>query len=323
MTVRIAFALALFPFVTAAQGADYLGQPPPGDEPVLFAPGIVSDGLANRDMAITPDGSEMYWTTHMRDFELTVILFSQRTENGWTEPEVAPFSKDPAYVYYEPAISPDGEQFFFVASAAGEDENDIWVMDRDGNGWGPARKLGPPVNGPGKEYFPSVTRDGTLYFTRAGVEDGTEAIYRSKRVQGQYAEPELLPDAVNSGKSRFNAFIAPDESYLIVPVWGREDSIGSVDYYVVFRNGDDEWSQPVNLGPKINTESGREYTPYVSPDGRYFFFMSTRSPAEPDVPPGGYDRDFLLQAHGRPENGLSDVYWIEASFIDALRPEGF
>ena len=32
----------------------YLGQEPPGAEPVLFAPGIVSNGMLNRDIAISP-----------------------------------------------------------------------------------------------------------------------------------------------------------------------------------------------------------------------------------------------------------------------------
>ncbi len=40
----------------------YLGQEPPGFEPRLFAPGVVSTGLATRDIAITPDGNELYFS---------------------------------------------------------------------------------------------------------------------------------------------------------------------------------------------------------------------------------------------------------------------
>ena len=308
---------------SAALAGPYMDQPPPGTEARLFAPGIVSDGLANRDLAITPDGREIYWSSNLRNFDISVILVSRQTADGWTAPEVAPFSRDPASAYYEPAISPDGQQFFFVAAARGSDSNDIWVMDREGAAWGTPRKLDAPINTSGKEYFPSLTRDGTLYFTREGDTPGQEAIYRSRWADGRYGEPERLPANVNSGKSQFNAFIAPDESYLIVPVWGREDSLGSVDYYVVFRNENDEWSQPVNMGPEINTAGGREYTPYVSPDGRYFFFMSTRSPENESGPPGGYTLDFLAKVHSRPENGQSDIYWIDASVIDTLRPVGF
>lgn len=306
-----------------ALAGPYLDQSPPGDDPALFAPGIVSNGMHNRDMAITPDGREIYWSNNLREFSVSVIMVARRTASGWSQPEVAPFSRDPAFIYLEPAISPDGRQLLYVASRAGEDDSDIWVMDRVGDGWGEARRLGTPVNTPGKEYFPSITRDGTLYYTAEGPEPGTEAIYRSRRIDGGYAEPELLPESVNCGKSRFNAFVAPDESYLIVPVWGRDDSLGSVDYYIVFRNAEDEWSEPVNLGPKINTKSGREYAPYVSPDGKYFFFMATRAPADADTPQGGFSAEYLADAYARPENGNSDTYWVDAAFIEALRPEGF
>ncbi|MEE4219347.1 MAG: hypothetical protein V2I48_17175 [Xanthomonadales bacterium] len=306
-----------------AQAGPYLDQPPPGDEPALFAPGIVSDGLNNRDMAITPDGKEIYWSNNMRDFGISVILVSRRGEDGWSQPEVASFSRDPAYVYYEPALSPDGSRFFFVASEVGDEFNDIWVMDRKGDAWGKPRKLDAPINTPGKEYFPSITNDGTLYFTREGDSPGMEAIYRSRLVNGRYGEPERLPENVNCGKSHFNAFVAPDESYIIVPVWGREESLGSIDYYIVFRNEKDQWSEPVNMGPKINTAGAREYTPYVSPDGKYFFFMSTRSPLGPDVPGDGYSMEYLQQVHAQAQNGNSDIYWIDAGIIEELRPEGF
>lgn len=317
------FAPCVFFLTSQALAGAYLDQPPPGDEPALFAPGIVSDGLNNRDMAITPDGDEIYWSNNMRNFEVSVIMVARQTKHGWTKPEVAPFSKDPAYVYYEPAISPDGSQFYFVASEAGSENNDIWVMDRKDDGWGEPHKLDAPINTPGKEYFPSATRDGTLYFTREGETPGMESIYRSRLVDGHYGEPEKLPENVNCGKSHFNAFIAPDESYIIVPVWGREDSIGSIDYYVVYRNKNDEWSEPVNMGPKINTPGAKEYTPYVSPDGKYFFFMSTRTPAEPEIPENGYSLEHLERVHMLPENGNSDIYWIDAGILDELRPEGF
>ena len=39
----------------------YLGQELPGLEPRLFAPGAVSTGLATRDVAMTPDGDELFF----------------------------------------------------------------------------------------------------------------------------------------------------------------------------------------------------------------------------------------------------------------------
>jgi hypothetical protein len=89
---------------------DYFGQPLPGDTPELFAPGIISNGLANRDVAISPDGNEMYFGLHSAAFRYSTILFANQVNGTWTEPEVLPFASDPRYVYLEPALSYDGQK---------------------------------------------------------------------------------------------------------------------------------------------------------------------------------------------------------------------
>ena len=326
MKKAIFYAILAFSLIlTARPGAagEYLGQESPGEKPELFAPGVVSDGLNNRDMAIMPDGSAFYYSVNLRSFGISTIMEVRREANDWSDPEVAPFARNPAYNYLEPAISPDGSRFFFVAAEPGSRNNDIWVMARQGDGWGEPHKLGSAINTGESETFPSLTQDGTLYFSRAEPDSQIEYIYRARWVNGAYAAAEKLPENVNSGKSHFNAYVAPDESYLVVPVWGREDTTGSVDYYVTYRNDRDEWSPPINLGPEVNTPDGQQYTPYVSPDGNYFFFMSTRAPKEPDVPAGGYSREYLQHVHALPENGNSDIYWMGAGFIEKLRPKDF
>ena len=302
----------------------YFGQAPPGDSAELFAPGIISNGFNNRDLAMLPEGSEFYTSVNMRNFAISTILVIKRTGAGWDKPRVAEFATDKQLRYIEPAISPDGSKMFFVTAPAGVDDNmDIWVMDRQNGGWGKPLKLGATINTPVNETFPSVTSDGTLYFSRVSDDPGVEHIYRSRLVDGEYSAPERLPDNVNCGKTRFNAFIAPDESYLILPVFGRDDSLGSVDYYIVYRNQQDEWSQAINLGDRINTPGGQEYSPFVSRDGKYFFFMSQRRPAIDEPPGQAYSMDELTRVFNMPENGNSDIYWIDAGFIEALRPDGF
>ena len=94
--------------------------------------------------------------------------------------------------------------------------------------------------------------------------------------------------------------------------------MGGTDYYVVFRSADDTWSEPVNLGPVVNQERGEEWSPYVSPDGRYFFFMSARQPYPADAPER-LTRDWLLDFHQGPESGNPSIYWMDAGFIEELR----
>jgi hypothetical protein len=308
----------------SATNGPYLGQTPPGDKAELFAPGIVSDGFNNRDIAMMPDGSAFYYAVNLRNFELSTIFVVQRTEDGWDGPRVADFARNQKLKYLEPAISPDGSKFFFVSSSRNaENNNDIWVMNRESNGWGQPEKLGGTINTNVSETFPSITNDGTLYFSRVSDDPRVEHIYRSRFVNGKYANAEKLPDQVNCGQTQFNAFVAPDESYLIVSVYGREDSVGSIDYYIVFRNQQDEWSEPINLGDKINTPGAQEYSSFVSRDSRYFFFMSTRLPNEESLTGDTYTLEGLRKILNEPENGNSDIYWMDAGFIESLRPSGF
>ncbi len=307
----------------------YLGQTPPGETPQLFAPGIVSTGMYTRDVAMTPDGTEFYYCVVVGDF--AVILQTKLVDGRWTAPEVAPFSADPQFMNMEPHISPDGQRFYFLSNRPrdGGDldpeligtwlNQDIWVMDRTASGWSDPYNPGQPLNSDAEEYFPSVTRSGIIYFTRQD-ESRNSYIYRVRPIEGGYSEAEKLGPEINSTDTQYNAFIAPDESYIIVCVFGRGDSYGGTDYYVVFRDQADNWTGPINMGPVINRPSGSEWSPYVTPDGKYLFFMSTRTAGQNR--PDKLTRSHLEEVYAGPQNGNPDIYWVDAAIIDLLRPDG-
>jgi hypothetical protein len=302
---------------------DYLGQAPPGGEAELFAPGIVGTGLYTRDVAMTPDGREIYFAVVLGRFDYYTIMVTRLVGGKWTEPRIAPFSGK--YNELEPAISPDGSKFFYFShrplegEGAAKEDSDLWAMDRVGDGWGEPYNLGAPVNSERSEYFPSVTADGTLYFCRDG-ERRASHIYRSRLVDGEYTEPELLGPEVNSTAMQYNAYVAPDESYLIFSTPLREDSLGGDDYYISFRDEKDVWTGPINMGDKVNTAGGLEHSPYVTPDGNYFFFMASRHRFVENRPPGSMTLRELQEINAAPRNGQADIYWIDAGFIQELKP---
>jgi hypothetical protein len=154
--------------------------------------------------------------------------------------------------------------------------------------------LGSLVNAGEHQIYPTVTRDGTLYFQsrREGGFGGSD-IYRAELVNGSYIKPENLGESINSEHNEGDVFIAADESYLIVSTRGRPDSLGRSDLYVSFRLPDGSWTKVKNMGKSINSE-GTEYCPMVLHDGRYLFFTSTKS-------------------------GDGDIYWVDASVIDTMR----
>ncbi len=298
----------------------YLDQPLPGAEPEVFAPGIVSTGLTARDVAMMPDGSEIYFSVVVGRHEHSAIAMVRQVDGRWSAPEIAPFSGNPQHQDLEPAIAPDGSRLLFFSDRpkdpGGEPSRDLWAVDRDGEGWSDPYNLGPPVNTDANEYFPSLTDDGTLYFTRSEVDNPEHRIYRARWADGAFTAPEQLPEQVNLGRNRFNAFVAPDESYLIVPALGRDDSLGGVDYYVIYRTQDDRWSEPVHLPAPINSAAQQEWSPYVAPDGSVLFFMSDRTPQAIQR----LTADAMHRLHASPHNGNPAIYWVTADIIEQLRP---
>ena len=303
-------------------GGPYLGQSLPDTLPTLFAPGVVSTGMFTRDVAITPVGKEIYFCVAMGNYTYSTILFTQEVDGRWTPPEIVPFSGGPGVLDFEPALSADGSRLYFLSTRPDGDEpvgdQDIWYVDRTETGWGQPVNPGAPVNTDGGEYFPSLTRDGTLYFTRNEKGSQLSQVFRSRFVDGAFQEPELLPEQVNCGTARFNAFVSPDESYMIVPAAGMEDAYNGVDYYIVFRDMNDNWSDPINMGPLVNQDNARGWSPYVSPDGKYFFFMATRTG---EIEAADWDYEHLVNLYNSPNNGNSDIYWMDAGFIAGLRDQ--
>lgn len=308
--------------VFPALSGPYLGQDLPGNTPELFAPGVVSTGMFTRDVAVSPDGKEIYYCVAIGTYTFSTILYSREVNGKWTPPEIVPFSGGPGIMDFEPAFSPDGTRLFFLSTRPDGDEppgdQDIWYVERTASGWGPPVNVGDPVNSDGGEFFPSLTSNGTLYFTRAQRGSQLNHVYRSRWTDGAFQEPELLPDEVNCGTNRFNAFISPDESYMIVPAMGMEGSYSGVDYFITFRNESDQWSEPLNMGAAVNRENGRGWSPYVSPDGKYFFFMASRTG---EIEPVDWNYSKLRELYNNSGNGNADIYWVDASFIRELRKQ--
>jgi hypothetical protein len=277
--------------------------------------------MFTRDVAITPDGKEIYFCVAIGSYTYSTILYTRQVDGRWQAPEIVPFSGGPGVLDFEPALSADGNRLYFLSTRPDGDEpvgdQDIWMVERDGQGeWGQPQNLGEPINTDGGEFFPSLTRDGTLYFTRNAPGSGLNKIYRSRLVDGIYQEPELLPEQVNCGTNRFNAFVAPDESYMIVPAAGMSDAFDGVDYYIVFRNSEDQWSEPLNMGEKINLDNARGWSPYVSPDGRFFFFMATRTQ---EIEEADWNYSRLKELYTSSGNGNADIYWVDAGIIKELK----
>lgn len=294
----------------------------PAKSPALVMPGTVSTGLFERDAALSPDGRTFAFTVLLSGRRGTIVLMERRGD-AWSKPEVAPFSGTWSDV--EPAFSPDGKRLWFASdrpARPGDKEKkdvDLWFVERTATGWGEPANPGPPLNSERNEFYPSVTRDGAVYFTVGKPsKPADEDIFVARPSGTGFRAPENLGPAVNSDGPEFNAFIDPGERYLLYTAWGRPGGSGGGDLYVSFRKKDGSWAPAVNLGSGVNSDS-LDYCPSVSPDGRVLFFTSKRRAALPAGEPLTYEGIRRLQ--NEPGNGLGDVYQVDSGVFLRLAPE--
>src|SRR5262245_7959876 len=277
--------------------------------PTLFGEGVFSTGAYDFFVAMTPDQKTAYFCRASADFGYWTILETHWSDGSWGAPAMAPFSG--RWSDADPHISPDGSKLFFISNrpASGDTAKascDLWWVERAGSGWSEPR----PVTGvctDVTDWSPWIAANGNLY-CGATSEGGKRCddLWVSRFVNGRYSTPENLGDSINTKFGEVEPWIAPDESYLIFSAGGRADGRGGLDLYISLRrNG--AWSSARALGHEINSAAW-DFNPSVSPDGRTFYFTSSRARFDP--PPEAMSYGQLMQKLESPGNGLGDLYSI-------------
>lgn len=257
----------------------YPGGPEPGDEPIIFAKGLVSvDGKNTHACTFSPDGKMLVFSRYP-DKKSYIMTF----ENGkWTEPKEAFFTGK------ETSFTTDGNKIFYYTNGG-----DIFYNEKKNDKWGPSLSVGDKINTAETEYYPSVTNDGTLFFSRNGKWNEGKIMY-STLSNGNYNKPVDIGLPINSGGA-LHAFIAPDKSYMLFNS-PREGSFTQLDIWISFHKQDGSWSDPMNLGKKINSGADAILCPTVSPDGKYLFFTKLSF-----------------------SSGTGYVYWVSSLIIEKTR----
>ena len=257
----------------------YLGQSPPGNTPVVFAPGIISRGNIHSRLEISPDGREMFWNTVDMKTLATRILTVRMVDGKWSGPQSPSFAQEGDT---QGAIFlPGGKRLYFSRNTGAG-----WVaqyVERSANGWSAPRGDGFAPSGSS-----SFTRSGRVYYS-AGM---TTKVWNTGIFGARYSADGFLdaramgaainvPDAID-----YTPYVSPDESFLLFssnrPLIGDKEAMF---IHVTFRKSDGSWSTPQRL-----SDIPARF-PSLSPDGKYLFFC-------------GDDGNF---------------YWVDRTFVDRLK----
>ena len=280
-----------------------------------FFPNLFRDYPHIRDMTISPDGDELYFTVNDYKHKFSMIVRMQLLDDGnWSKPERAAFSG--TFPDLEAAFSPDGSRLYFASRRPVEPDSlepkdwDIWYVERSAptSEWGHPIRLQEPVNSQGNEYYPSVTDHGDIYFT-ASREDtkGKEDIYVCRLEDGIYKQAVSLSDSINTEYFEFNAYVHPEEKYLIFSSQRPGEGQGGGDLFISY-NKNGVWSKARTMD-SLNSPY-LDFCPFVDHHEGRLYFTSQRSDISSQYQRPLALEEFISDIKGK-ASGLNRIFSVK------------
>lgn len=296
--MKVSGLIALL-FLAAAGGASICDPRPvaaASEKPARYLPDVLGqDGRITFTPAISPDGQTLYFTqANCRlIWECPQELFRvQKKGSAWGAPEKLPFSAGDRVEW--PSFSPDGATLLFSWATERErhsgrkvyEDFDLYRLDLTTEGARPEALDEPDINRlrGGKvrtlrfvnnETAPTLTADGDLFFWTERLDGmGNRDVYVAPAAPGGgFEKARALPSPINSPDNDAGVWVHPNGRLMLVNYEDRGGE-GGTDIFVSTRQGD-QWSEPRNLGPGINSRSS-EFAARITPDGKEILFTSDR-----------------------------------------------
>lgn len=187
---------------------------------------------------------------------------------------------------YSPVISLDGRSLYFTTRREWEDHSsdefkdpmfnnfpeDIYVSVNDGSGgWSAPKKMefcSPEIN----EATIAVSSDERRIYAYQDI-TGMGDLYYSDFNQNTFSTLEQVDyDGVNTDYWETHCTVTPDGNNMYFTS-DRPGGFGGRDIYRVVKLPNGTWSEPINLGPTVNTAFDEE-SPFISVDNKTMYFAS-------------------------------------------------
>ena len=159
-------------------------------------------------------------------------------------------------------------------SRTGESFSDVWFTKLNKKGiWSRPIVMTEPINTEGNEGSVYVNKRGTtMYLTQCRVEKKKDlgcGIYVSQRKGRTWGETQLIQVKVDSSTTIGHPALSDDENILIFSS-DLTGGYGGKDLWISVKEKRNTWSDPINLGPLVNTP-GDEMFPFITNDGVIYF----------------------------------------------------
>ena len=209
-------------------------------EPQNFSKSINSK-FNESSPVFTKDGKTMYFTRNnyldgkkgKDDNKSTLVKIYKASfiDNEWKNITELPFNND-NYSTAHPTLSADNKTMYFASDIPGGFGNsDIYkVKINDDGTFGTPENLGNTINTEGRETFPNIAFDNTLYFASDGhLGLGGLDVFESKFSNNQFQKPENVGKPINSSMDDFGFIVNKDKSGFFTS--NRDGGSGYDDIY--------------------------------------------------------------------------------------------
>jgi len=183
-----------------------------------------------------------------------------------------------------PVMTADDETLIFTGLTENRDEN-IYITHRIPGGWDVPEEISKAINTTNNEGTCSISADGrTLVLTACNRADsyGGCDLYISQKQGNDWSAPQNLGEPINSRSWESQPSLSADGRTLYFAS-DRRGGLGKTDIWYSVLQGKNQWSEPKNLGPGINTPDD-ENAPFIHANGRILFYASNGLPGM-----GGFD----------------------------------
>lgn len=277
--------------------------------------------LSCRDLTISSNEKEAYFTIQNLNETKGAIVKAERVKDEWKNFKIVSFSGKHRDI--EPFLTPDNLRLYFSSNrpknnTTEEGDYDIWFVERTSinSAWSKPKNVGSPINTKYNEFYPSLSKNGNLYYTSDQFTAiSKDDILLSKWNGTNYEHPIQLSENINSKGYEFNAFISPDEDFILYTVYGAKDGLGSGDLYISFKGENGEFLKRKNLGNQINS-SRMEYSPFYDMVSENLYFTSKRDETKNKKATNLSEFNELAKSY---INGLSRIYKIKIDIKELKR----
>jgi outer membrane protein OmpA-like peptidoglycan-associated protein len=142
---------------------------------------------------------------------LKLYIIKRGLDGKLNEPENFPYNSD-EYSLGHGVVSKDGNRLYFVSDMPGGfGQTDLYYSDNENGKWSEPKNLGPEINSEGREMFPYIHEDGTLFYStdgKAGL--GGLDLYFTTPISNTFSDPKNLGYPINTHYDDFGFSLNKD-----------------------------------------------------------------------------------------------------------------